>query len=441
MASENNPKTILVVDDNADIRLALSLLLEQAGYKTLEADSAFQCLQLLERTSPDLVLLDMNFTRDTTSGREGLILLEQIVGTDIPIMLMTAWSNVELVVQGMRLGAVDFVEKPWNKTQLLNKVSEHITTAETESVETDLWVAESPVMQELEQRVRQYAATGASILILGENGTGKSLLAKRIHDLSQQTDAPFVALNMAAIPATLFESELFGHKKGAFTDAKEERVGVFTRANQGTLFMDEIGSLPIELQPKLLQVLETGEFRALGANNNEKSHVRLIAATNQDLSTAIAQGEFRQDLYYRLNTFVITLPPLRQRKQDIPQLVSEFIKRISEKYQKQVTGIAAAALADIVTFDWPGNIRELTHVIERAVLITKGREIQQQDIMLEQSNALEQSLSGLTLEQLEKNRINEALSQHQGKVGKAAEELGISRHALYRRLEKYQFDA
>lgn len=441
MMDKMNNTTVLVVDDDEDIRLALSLLLQQAGYQVLEANGGFQCQQLLERRKPDLILLDMNFSRDTTSGQEGLDLLEQIVTTNVPIILMTAWSNIELVVKGIRLGAVDFIEKPWQKTILLNKIAEHISKHnKTANSGLAPWVAVSDVMVNLEQRIEQYAATNASILILGENGTGKSLLAKRIHTLSQRQSGPFIALNMAAIPATLFESELFGHRRGAFTDAKEHRAGAFSRAAQGTLFMDEIGSLPLELQPKLLQVLETGEFVALGASHSEMANVRLIAATNQVLSSAIEQGEFRQDLYYRLNTFVVTIPALRERKQDIPLLVEQFIKQNADKYNKAVSGIAAEAMDKLLAFDWPGNVRELSHVIERTVLIAQRQQLSSEDIILEQQSSTATSLSGLTLAQLEKQRISEVLELHQGKVGKAATALGISRHALYRRLEKYQLE-
>lgn len=433
-------KTILVVDDNEDIRLALSLLLQQAGYQVVEAESAFHCQQYIERRRPDLILLDMNFSRDTTSGQEGLALLEEIVITQIPIILMTAWANLELVVKGIRTGALDFIEKPWKKSVLLNKIEQHLEqSSDLASNNESLWVAQSSVMKQLELRIKQFAATDASILILGENGTGKSLLAKRIHQLSQKHNGPLISLNMAAIPASLFESELFGHKRGAFTDAKEDRMGAFSRAKQGTLFMDEIGSLPIQLQPKLLQVLETGEFVALGASQSEQACVRLIAATNQDLSDSIEQGTFRQDLYYRLNTFVITIPPLRERKEDIPLLVEQFIAQAASRYQKKISAISDSALDKLINFSWPGNIRELSHVIERAVLIAQGDKLQTDDILLEQHDSFA-PLSGMTLEQIEKQRIKEVLNLYQGKVGKAAQELGISRHALYRRLEKYQLE-
>ena len=259
------PHTILIVDDDDDIRFALSMLLEQAGYRVVEADGPTQCMQLLGRLTPALVLLDMNFTRDTTSGKEGLALLEQITPLGIPVVLMTAWANIELAVTGLQKGAKDFIEKPWRKEKLLNQITNHINPITTTPTQGD-WIACSLAMQSLDTLITQLAPTDANLLILGENGTGKSQLAKRIHQLSTRNQAPFVSLNMGAIAESLFESELFGHHKGAFTDAKQDRIGAFSRAKSGTLFMDEIGTLPVHLQPKLLQVLETGEFTPLGAN-------------------------------------------------------------------------------------------------------------------------------------------------------------------------------
>ncbi|WP_249118439.1 sigma-54 dependent transcriptional regulator [Pseudoalteromonas sp. NEC-BIFX-2020_015] len=433
------PHTILVVDDDDDIRFALSLLLEQAGYRVVEADGPSQCMQLLCRLTPALVLLDMNFTRDTTSGKEGLALLEQITPLDIPVMLMTAWANIELAVTGLQTGAKDFIEKPWRKEKLLSQIANHIKPITTQPTQSD-WIAYSSAMQSLNTLITQLAPTDANLLILGENGTGKSQLAKRIHQLSARSEAPFVSLNMGAVAESLFESELFGHHKGAFTDAKQDRTGAFSRAKNGTLFMDEIGTLPFHLQPKLLQVLETGEFTPLGANNSEQVNVRLIAATNQDLASAIKNGQFRQDLYYRLNTFVITLPALRERKDDILPLAAHFINQFAGKYNKSPCTLSLSVEELLCNHSWPGNIRELSHVIERAMLICTQSVIELAHIMLDSQTSKSQLIPQLTLEELEKQRITDVLQQHNQQITAAAKSLGISRNALYRRMEKYQLE-
>jgi DNA-binding NtrC family response regulator len=295
-------------------------------------------------------------------------------------------------------------------------------------------------MQSLDTLITQLAPTDANLLILGENGTGKSQLAKRIHQLSTRNQAPFVSLNMGAIAESLFESELFGHHKGAFTDAKQDRIGAFSRAKSGTLFMDEIGTLPVHLQPKLLQVLETGEFTPLGANASEQVNVRLIAATNQDLSKAITDGQFRQDLYYRLNTFVIRLPALRERKDDILPLATHFINHFAAKYNKPPCTLSQNVEELLCSHGWPGNIRELSHVIERAMLMCTGSIIELSQIMLDSQTNQNQSIPKLTLEELEKQRITDALKQHNHQITAAAKSLGISRNALYRRMEKYQLE-
>jgi len=431
--------TILVVDDDDDIRFALCILLEQAGYRVVEADGPSQCMQLLGRLTPALVLLDMNFTRDTTSGKEGLALLEQITPLDIPVMLMTAWANIELAVTGLQNGAKDFIEKPWRKEKLLSQIDNHIKPLTKVLPQSD-WIAQSSAMQSLDILIKQLAPTDANLLILGENGTGKSQLAKRIHQLSTRNEAALVSLNMGAIAESLFESELFGHRKGAFTDAKQDRTGAFSRAKNGTLFMDEIGTLPIHLQPKLLQVLETGEFTPLGANASEQVNVRLIAATNQDLSKAIADGQFRQDLYYRLNTFVIRLPALRERKDDILPLATHFINHFAAKYNKPPCTLSQNVEELLCSHSWPGNIRELSHVIERAMLICTESVIELVHIMLDSQASPSQSIPKLTLEELEKQRITDVLQQHNQQITAAAKSLGISRNALYRRMEKYQLE-
>ncbi|MBM7072553.1 sigma-54-dependent Fis family transcriptional regulator [Shewanella sp. 202IG2-18] len=434
-------KTVLIVDDDQDVRFALTLLLTHQGYQVYEADSPTACKLLLKEIAPDLILLDLNFTQDTTSGREGLSLLKTLVPQKLKVILMTAWACVDLVVEGLQAGAVDFVEKPWDKTSLLQKIKRQRSSVETYEQYQEPWVAESEAMKQLERLIQQLAITDANILITGENGTGKSLLAKHIHQSSQRTEKSFESLNMAAIPETLFESELFGHKKGAFTDAKFDRKGAFQRAEKGTLFLDEIGTLPFHLQPKLLQVLENGSFTTLGADETVKADVRIIAATNADLDDAVEQGRFREDLLYRLNTFTIEIPPLRERKQDITPLAMTALHQLATKYQKPVPELSDSAIKKLVNHVWLGNVRELNHVMERVLLLSDGSEVLAEHIPLssfKKRSIKSELIPELSLAELEMKRIVYVMEKAEGQVSIAAKELGISRNALYRRLEKYQ---
>jgi len=440
--------TILIADDDEDIRLALNLLLSAQGYQIIEAANAKEIIIESNRQQPDLVLLDMNFSRDTTSGQEGLAILEQLQPLNIPVILMTAWGSIELAVQGLQKGANDFIEKPWNKLKLLNSIKQQLSFSRVKeqnqgyrqllaSDNKKAWVCQSESMQAIETLVAQIAPTDANILILGENGTGKSLLAERIHQQSSRQQAPLIAVNMAAIPDNLFESELFGHQKGAFTDAKQNRVGRFQLADKGTLFFDEIGSLPLTLQPKLLRVLETGHYEILGSSQTQVADVRLISATNANLNQLVSEQAFRQDLLYRLNTIVITIPPLRERLEDIAALANCFIAKFSEKYHKQALIISPCALSKLKQHNWPGNIREFSHVIERAVLLTSGDEITAQQLLLENADSATDAVILQPLEQAEKQLIEKAMTVTGGQVIEAAKLLDISRNALYRRLEKF----
>jgi len=440
--------TLLIADDDEDIRLALNLLLSAEGYRIIEAENAKEVTLATSNQQVDLILLDMNFSRDTTSGQEGLAILAQLNALNIPTILMTAWGSIELAVKGLQLGAKDFIEKPWHKIKLLNSIKQQLKSVQiTEQnqgyrqllspTETSSWVCHSANMLAIEQLINQIAPTDANVLILGENGTGKSLLAERIHQLSQRHNAPLITVNMAAIPDNLFESELFGHQKGAFTDAKQHRIGRFQLAEKGTLFFDEIGSLPLTLQPKLLRVLATGQFEVLGSSQTQVADVRLISATNADLKQLVADKSFRQDLLYRLNTLVITLPPLRERLEDIEKLVINFIVQFSQKYQKNNLLLAPCALAKLKQHSWPGNIRELSHVIERAVLLAMTNEITAQQLLLEATDDIEHSVQLQPLEQAERQLIEKALATTNGQVIEAAKLLEISRNALYRRLEKF----
>ena len=440
--------TILIADDDEDIRLALNLLLSSEGYQILEAGNAKEITITANNQKPDLILLDMNFSRDTTSGQEGLAILEQLAPLNIPIILMTAWGSIELAVQGLQQGAVDFIEKPWNKLKLLNSIKQQLNSAKLSeqnqgyrqllsTEHSKPWLAKAKSMQAIEAIVEQIAPTDANVLILGENGTGKSLLAERIHQLSQRKHAPLISVNMAAIPDNLFESELFGHQKGAFTDAKQSRIGRFQLADKGTLFFDEIGSLPLSLQPKLLRVLETGQYEVLGSSQTQTANVRLISATNADLNNLVQEQAFRQDLLYRLNTMVITLPPLRERLEDIEPLANSFIEKFSAKYQKTAAKLNESAIKQLKQHQWPGNIRELSHVIERAVLLTSSDEISPQALLIENNQNQASAITLQPLEVAEQQLIEKAMSVCNGQVSEAAKILEISRNALYRRLEKF----
>lgn len=442
--------TILIADDDDDIRLALNLLLSSQGFRCIEAANIEQIGQQINRHAIDLVLLDMNFSHDTTSGSEGLSQLKLLVEQQLSVVLMTAWSSVELAVKGMQFGAKDFIEKPWEKHRLLQVVNQQCQIAnltaknrQLQALEQDKkqpWIAKSASMKQLEQLVNQVAATDANILILGENGTGKSLLAQRIHQLSHRAEQAFVSVNMASIPETLFESELFGHKKGSFTDAKKDRIGRFELANEGSLFLDEIGTLPVNLQAKLLRVLESGEYEILGSSQTNIADVRVISATNANLPALVQQGDFRQDLLFRLNTFVIELPPLRERVEDIPYLANVFISQFAAKYKKTTPQLSEEAELTLKHYTWPGNIRELSHVIERAVLLCSQANIDSQHLMMQSPSTHPHvtDVPNLPLEQLEITAIKNAMRHCQGQINEAANALGISRNALYRRIEKYQ---
>lgn len=440
--------TILIADDDEDIRLALELLLMAEGYQVIEAGNAKEIIIKASRHQPDLILLDMNFSRDTTSGQEGLDILAQLKSHKIPVILMTAWGSIELAVKGLKQGASDFIEKPWNKLKLLNSIKQQLSFSRIKdehqgyrqllAKENDKpWVCQSHSMLKIEQLINQIAPTDANVLILGENGTGKSLLAERIHQLSMRRTSPFISVNMAAIPETLFESELFGHQKGAFTDAKQNRVGRFQLADQGSLFFDEIGSLPLSLQPKLLRVLETGQYEILGSSQTQMTNVRLISATNADLNQLVSEKSFRQDLLYRLNTLVITIPPLRERLEDIQALAVNFIEQFSSKYHKTGLTLNQCAIDKLKLHNWPGNIRELSHTIERAVLLTTNNEISAPQLLLDVTDTQSNAIILQPLEQAERQLIEKAMSVTSGQVIEAAKLLEISRNALYRRLEKF----
>jgi DNA-binding NtrC family response regulator len=450
---ENRPPRILAADDQQHILEALQLLLHPQGYHVDSVKSPAQVREVLATDSYDAVLIDLNYTRDTTSGQEGLDLLSEIVAADsnLPIIVMTAWGNVELAVEAMRRGARDFVQKPWDNQRLLailrTQVELHRTLlrAERLAAENRLFhaqgrpefIASATSMQPVLEAIARVGPSDANVLITGEHGSGKEIVAHTLHALSARASRPLVAVNTGALAEGVFESELFGHVRGAFTDARTDRIGRFELADGGTIFLDEIGNVPIRQQAKLLRVLESGEIERLGSSRTRQIDVRVISATNTDLPAACASGQFREDLLFRLNTVEINVPPLRDRREDIPVLAIHFLKRYASRYRREIVGFDASALQIMTHYAWPGNVRELEHTLERAVLMCRGREIQPADLGLNLQRPQAQNLDELSLEAVEALLIRKALSRFQGNVSQAAEALGLSRGALYRRMEKY----
>jgi DNA-binding NtrC family response regulator len=446
-------KTIIVVDDQSDLRLSAKFILENYGFNVIEANSPLQALEVIAKQSVDLMLLDMNFQYDTTSGQEGLDMLTTLKDKNyhFPVIVMTAWSTVEVAVEAIKLGAKDFIEKPWKNQRLVRLIEQQFQLGSVQRENKRLkaqrpsnnisMLGESAAMQLVLAQAKKLAVTDTPILITGENGTGKSMLANFIHQHSARSNESYVTVNMGAIPETLFESELFGHTKGAFTDAKKDRMGRFEAAQAGSLFLDEIGTIPLNLQPKLLRVLESGEFEPVGSSKTLQAEVRLIAASNIDFQDAIAQGDFRQDLYYRINTIVLDIPPLRKRKEDILPLAEHFLADKSQKYNKDSLYLSKQAQHALRQYDWPGNIRELSHVIERAVLLSDSTEIEITGLEKQLSSQENEEMPFMSIEAAEQSLIKQALHKTQGRVIEAGELLGLGKNAIYRRLEKYQIDS
>src|SRR5689334_1442744 len=452
---------ILIADDQADVVAALSLLLKGEGFKIESASSPAGVLKTLDGGQEfDVVLIDLNYARDTTSGAEGLDLLSKIQAIDpsLPVVVMTAWGSVNLAVEAMRRGARDFIQKPWDNARLLAILRTQVeladalrrgTRLEAENIalrdsvseagsETPKIIAESPAMKSVLKLVERIGPADANVLIMGENGTGKEVITRVLHSISSRRSKPLISVNAGALAEGLFESELFGHVRGAFTDAKTDRVGRFELAAGGTLFLDEIGNVPLNLQAKLLRVIETGEFERVGSSKTQKVNVRLLSATNADLPAEVAQGRFRQDLLFRLNTVEIRLPPLRDRLEDIPVLADYFLKIHRERYRRPIIGFTTEALDALRHHLWPGNVRELDHVIERAVLMSTGNMVTAFDLALEATPdaRLSAQLEEMSLEDAERLLIKKALARFEGNANRAAEALGLSRSALYRRLQK-----
>ena len=444
---------MLAADDQPDVLEALLLLLRPQGYRVDAVKSPAEVREALASEYYDAVLIDLNYTRDTTSGQEGLDLLSEIIGVDssLPVIVMTAWGNVELAVEAMRRGARDFVQKPWENERLLailrTQVELHraLQNAERLAAENRIlqlqgrpeFVAAAAAMQPVLDAIARVGPSDANVLITGEHGSGKEVVAQTLHTLSHRSSRPLVAVNTGALAEGVFESELFGHVKGAFTDARVDRMGRFELADGGTIFLDEIGNVPVRQQAKLLRVLETGEIERLGSSRSRKIDVRVISATNADLQAACAAGEFREDLLFRLNTIEIRVPPLRERREDIPALALHFLNRYASRYRREIDGFDKLSLQVMAQYAWPGNVRELDHTIERAVLMCRGREIQPADLGLNLQRPQAANLEELSLEAVEAVLIRKALQRFQGNISQAAEALGLSRGALYRRMEKH----
>jgi DNA-binding NtrC family response regulator len=431
---------ILIADDQADVLAALSLLLKGERYQIQSASSPEGVLKFIDTHEFDVVLIDLNYARDTTSGSEGLDLLSRIRAADptLPVVVMTAWGSVDIAVEAMRRGARDFIQKPWDNARLLAVLRTQVELAEALRRGRRL-EAENMAMKSVLNLVERIGPADANVLITGENGTGKEVVTRLLHSISSRRNKPLISLNAGALAEGVFESELFGHVRGAFTDAKTDRVGRFELADGGTLFLDEIGNVPLNLQPKLLRVLETGEFERVGSSKTQKVNVRLLSATNADLNAEVGQGRFRQDLLFRLNTVEIRLPPLRDRIEDIPVLAEHFLKLHRERYRRPILGFTPEAIDALRQHLWPGNVRELDHVVERAVLMSPGNIVTAFDLALEATPdaRLSARLEEMSLEDAERLLIKKALARFEGNANRAAEALGLSRSALYRRLQKY----
>ncbi|HEX7339754.1 MAG TPA: sigma-54 dependent transcriptional regulator [Rhodanobacteraceae bacterium] len=451
--------TILIADDQADVREALRLLLKAEGMACVAVDSPLEALKALHARAFACALIDLNYTRDTTSGAEGLELLEHLreQAPELPVVVMTAWGNVPLAVEAMRRGAADFVEKPWDNARLVRILDAQIKLARgarrTQKLEAENallrdaepadFVAEAPAMRRVLELVARVAPSDANVLVRGENGTGKGVIAQMIHAQSRRAAASLVKVNMGGINENVFESEMFGHVKGAFTDAREERIGRFELADGGTLFLDEVGNVPVSQQPKLLRVLEDRQFERLGSSRTQDVDVRLVAATNADLEAAVAAGQFRRDLLYRLNTFEIHLPPLRERREDIVPLARQFLARHARHYGRDGLHLTAAAERALAAWRWPGNVRELQHLMERAALLAAHDAVDESALNFGNVARPEGAadLTTMTLDEAEAWLVAQALQRHAGNLQRAADALGITRQTLYRRMEKYDLQA
>jgi len=443
---------VLIADDQRDVLEALRILLKGEGHQTESVTSVSGIFNALQQRDYALLMMDLNYTRDTTSGQEGLEVIPKIQALDstLPIVVMTAWATIDLAVEAMKRGARDFVPKPWDNERLLTIVRTQIELGSAlrkgrklEAANKLLggnvpnMIADAPSMQPVVEMIPRVAPSDANVLITGENGTGKSLVAQALHALSPRASHSMITVNMGGLSETLFESELFGHVKGAFTDAKTDRAGRFELADESSLFMDEIANIPLNQQAKLLRVIETGEFERVGSSKTLHANVRIISATNANLADEVAAGRFRQDLLFRLNTIEIPLPPLRDRREDIIPLANNFLRMHAQRYRKELVGFDETARDRLLQHSFPGNVRELDHVIERAVLMARGSHLKAADLGLTTGGGESKGLEEMSLEEVEAFLIKKALARNNGNARKAAEALGLSRSAFYRRLQQY----
>ena len=443
---------LLIIDDDSGVRSSLSFMLKRAGYQVIAVTGPREAMEVVRSEAPSLILMDMNFTL-STSGEEGLTLLKQVkvFRSDVPVILMTAWGSIQLAVQGMQAGAFDFITKPWNTAALLQRIETALELTATPkdtpqeqsgTLNRSHIIGKSRGLMEVLNTVARIAPTNAPVLITGESGTGKELIAEAIHINSQRVRQPFVKVNLGGISQSLFESEMFGHKKGAFTDATADRMGRFEMANKGTIFLDEIGDLDPSCQVKLLRVLQDQTFEVLGDSRPRKTDIRVVSATNADLSKMVSEHTFREDLFYRINLITVKLPALRERREDIPLLARHFADRQAEINNLPRTEFSSDALNFLSRLPFPGNIRELKNLVERTILVS-GKEVldaidfENQYQRHDESVATSSSFAGMTLDEIEKQTILQALERYKGNLSQVATALGISRAALYRRLEKY----
>jgi DNA-binding NtrC family response regulator len=453
ISNNQEPIRVLVADDQAHILEAVELLLRPQGIRVDCARSPQLLLESLGEADYDVLLIDLNYTRDTTSGQEGLDLLAHIQEFDarLPVIVMTAWGNIDLAVECIKRGARDFIQKPWENERLLSLVRVHaelhqaLRRARQLEMENRLlraegmpeFVAAAPAMQPVLELIAQIGPSDANVLITGEHGTGKEIVAKLLHAASPRARMALVAVNAGGLPEGTFESEIFGHVKGAFTDARTDRVGRFELANGGTLFLDEIANVPLRQQAKLLRVLETGELERVGSSQTRRVDVRILSATNADLHEEAKAGAFREDLLFRINTVEIHLPALRDRREDIPLLAQHFLNRNRARYRKQVSGFTPAAMQQMMQYAWPGNVRELEHAVERAVLLCRGDEIEPANLAIAAPRSNAPSFENMSIDEVEALLIRKVMRRCDGNISQAAEALGLSRAALYRRIEKY----
>lgn len=451
--SDSSLPRILIADDQPDVIESLRLLLKAEGFQTEAVSSPAAILAAVETKDFDAALIDLNYARDTTSGQEGLDLLTRLQSLDstLPIVVMTAWGSIELAVEAMRRGARDFVQKPWENARLLSILRTQLELgralrrgarleAENRVLRAEglpTLIAESPAMRPVLELAARVGPSDANVLITGEHGTGKEVVARTLHALSSRATRPMVTVNTGGLAEGVFESELFGHVKGAFTDAKTDRVGRFELAEGGTLFLDEIANITPSQQARLLRVIESGEYERVGSSRTRRANVRIISATNANLTEEVRASRFREDLLFRLNTVEIHLPPLRDRREDIPLLANHFLRQQAMRYRKHLEGFDEAAMRSLLSCPWPGNIRELDHVVERAVLLAQGDLVRVSDLNLRPARDGAPRLEEMSLEEVERFLVQKALERFAGNVSQAAEFLGLSRSGLYRRLQKH----